>query len=628
MSLRQKLSHLTRTQALKILGRNGASLLQQGGVQSIAWENIEQTEHLLRLRLPEATVTLVEDPHAPERIRSICSCGASACKHLGTLLSLILEEKSTLNLVAEVQHPHKAEITDAELEQWEYHLRAERAGTEPLMLEALQPKKLWSDYLVSNANSGRTYRVALRGWQAGENYCSCPDFRKNTLGTCKHILFAIAQVRQKFPRWQRADPFQTICPIVFLSYGKALRLQVRLPLGASPLLRRHLAKFVQNGVEHPLDLLRALSKLIAAGENVLVYPDAQAYLDRIAHQEQLANLVAEIRKDPIAHPLRKTLLQVELLPYQLEGIAFAAGQGRAILADDMGLGKTIQGVGLAELLAREENISRVLVVTPASVKGQWANEIQKFCQRSVHIVGSYSGKQVESPYQSGAFFTLCNYEQVLRDLRHLENQTWDLIILDEGQRIKNWEAKTSRAVKVLRSRFALVLSGTPLENRLEELYSVMEFIDDRRLGPDYQFKHRHVISDGPTRKLGYRNLDKLRAMMQPVLLRRTRAMVLKQLPPRTTEIISIPPTAEQLEVHGSYASTISQIVHKKVLTEVDLLRLQKAMLLCRMSADSTTLVDKKEPGYSSKLERLAELLPQLAAEPGRKVIIFSEWTGM
>jgi SNF2 family DNA or RNA helicase len=76
---------------------------------------------------------------------------------------------------------------------------------------------------------------------------------------------------------------------------------------------------------------------------------------------------------------------------------------------------------------------------------------------------------------------------VLRDILSIEGVNWDLIILDEGQRIKNWEAKTSRVIKGLRSRFALVLSGTPLENRLDDLYSVVQFIDDRRLGPAFRF---------------------------------------------------------------------------------------------------------------------------------------------
>jgi SNF2 family DNA or RNA helicase len=174
----------------------------------------------------------------------------------------------------------------------------------------------------------------------------------------------------------------------------------------------------------------------------------------------------------------------------------------------------------------------------------------------------------------------------------------------------------------------LVLTGTPLENRLDDLFTITGFIDDRRLGPAYRFFHRHRIVDDRGKVLGYRNLDQLRETLKPVLLRRTRAGVLDELPPRTTEIVRIPPTAEQLEIHDANARTAAQIAAKKFLTEMDLLRLQKALLMCRMSADSTLLVDKQAPGYSSKLERLAELFEQLAAEPDRKILLFSEWTTM
>ena len=150
-------------------------------------------------------------------------------------------------------------------------------------------------------------------------------------------------------------------------------------------------------------------------------------------------------------------------------------------------------------------------------------------------------------HHSFCFFTICNYEQVLRDILSIERVNWDLIILDEGQRIKNWEAKTSRVIKGLRSRFALVLSGTPLENRLDELYSVVQFIDDRRLGPAFRFYNRHRVVDEKGKVLGYKNLSELRENLRPILLRRTRESVRQQLPPRTNEIVRITPTQEQLD---------------------------------------------------------------------------------
>ena len=209
---------------------------------------------------------------------------------------------------------------------------------------------------------------------------------------------------------------------------------------------------------------------------------------------------------------------------------FAAGVGRAVLADDMGLGKTIQGIGVAELLSRHAPVSKVLVICPAFFEIPVAAiEIERFSNRSCNLCWA-APKIVRRNMTVTAFSPLCNYEQVLRDFLSIERVKWDLIILDEAQRIKNWEAKTSRVIKALKSPFALVLSGTPLENRLDDLFSVVEFIDDRRLGPAFRFFNRHKVVDEKGKLLGYKNLDELREKLEPLLLRRTRKGVIKQLP--------------------------------------------------------------------------------------------------
>jgi SNF2 family DNA or RNA helicase len=373
--------------------------------------------------------------------------------------------------------------------------------------------------------------------------------------------------------------------------------------------------------------MRRIGRLEAMGEDVLVYPDAEEYLQQRLFQERIGGLVADIRRDPARHPLRRELLREELLPYQLDGIAFAVGAGRAILADEMGLGKTIQAIGVAEMLAREAGIRKVLIVTPASLKSQWRGEIRRFCGREALLVNG-SAKERTEQYRNDSFYTVCNYEQVIRDIVAVERVAWDLIILDEGQRIKNWETKTSGVIKGLHSTFALVLSGTPLENRLDELFSVVEFIDDRRLGPAFRFFPRHQLRDADGKMFGYQRLDELRERLKPVLLRRTRDSVLSELPPRVTELIRIPPTEEQAELHSGNMRIVVQILNKPYINEMDLLRLRRALMMCRMAANSTALVDKQHPGYSTKLQTLDGLFQQLLGEPDRKIVLFSEWTSM
>src|SRR5262249_51412491 len=158
--------------------------------------------------------------------------------------------------------------------------------------------------------------------------------------------------------------------------------------------------------------------------DVLVYPDAEEFVQQRMAQQRLKTAAAEIRRDPERHPLRRTLLKTALLPYQLDGIAFAAGAGRAILADEMGLGKTIQGIGVAELLSREAGVGKVLVVCPASLKSQWRSEIQKFSGRDVQLVSGGTAER-STQYGNACFFTVCNYEQVLRDLEAIDRAAWD-----------------------------------------------------------------------------------------------------------------------------------------------------------------------------------------------------------
>ncbi len=641
-TIRDQLANLTLARVKKLLGPAGARLLQLGsGYEPSIEEDLVWRDDAVELRFPQEQVrgrggwastvaSITQVGSAKAGLHLACTqCGPGECAHTGALLSLILEDKRALGLAttpATDVKPYEM-LTEAELVERALRERRERADTEPMRVEAMTPGVLWSDYLVSNTVSGKAYRVALRGREPGASYCSCPDFRTNTLGTCKHILHAITKLARKFPAEAWSRPYVPTESAIHLEYGRELRLRWQGPADLGPEAERCVKPWRIEAITDPHDCVKRLQRLERLGVATRIYPDAEAFLQQKLWEARMAALVTEIRRDPANHPLRETLLKTALLPYQLDGVAFAAGAGRAILADEMGLGKTIQGVGVAELLAREAGIRKVLVICPTSLKSQWRAEIQKFTDRDVQLI---TGRLAErtGQYARETFFTIANYEQVPRDLLAIERTMWDLIILDEGQRIKNWEAKTTRIIKGLRSRFALVLSGTPLENRLEELFSVVQFVDDRRLAPAFRFFQRHRVVDEHGKVAGYKNLDGLRETLRPILLRRTRASVRQDLPARTTEIVRIPPTEEQRLIDQEQSRIISSIVRKKFISEMDLLRLQKALLVCRMAADSTYLVDKQPPGHSTKLERLDELLEQLLDEPDRKLLLFSEWTTM
>src|SRR5260370_22352237 len=160
---------------------------------------------------------------------------------------------------------------------------------------------------------------------------------------------------------------------------------------------------------------------------------------------------------------------------------------RALLADEMGLGKTVQAIAACELVGRRKGIERVLVVWPASLKAEWEEQISRFSERSIRLVFGPRAQRLAS-YRDPAFFTIVNYEQVLGDADEINAILKpDIVVLDEAQRIKNWQTKPARRVKSLRSPYAFVLTGTPVENRIDGLYSIIQYLDPEILGPLFRF---------------------------------------------------------------------------------------------------------------------------------------------
>jgi len=493
---------------------------------------------------------------------------------------------------------------------------------------------LYGDYRVKSA-SGSAYRVAMRGPGLFENFCSCPDFAVNTLGTCKHIEALLFRLRKRHGKGLERKEYRRVRASISLQYGDAIDVRLRLPVAPSPALKRLAEEYFdaagllrREAFRRFADLLEALRR---ADDRAVVYSDALEYIDwenEIAEGLEIERkLLAKVAhgQDPL-----DGVLKTKLLPYQIRGAIFAACRGRVVLADDMGLGKTIQALAAAELLRRRKGIDRVLVVAPASVKYQWKTEIEKFTGLSAQVVDGPLPRRRQL-YESPAFFNLTSYELALKDVRFMHELKPDLIVLDEAQRIRNWTTATARTIKQLKSRYAFVLTGTPLENKLEELFSVVEFVDGRRLGPAFRFLHEHRVEDEKGHLLGYRGLDRIHAQLAPILLRRTRAEVLKDLPARTDQVFHVPLTAEQAAPYAEQSEILRRLMHKWTkqgwLSDIDLRRVACCLQNMRMLCDSTFLFDK-ETNHSPKLEEFREIIRELAVEEGRKVVVFSEYERM
>jgi SNF2 family DNA or RNA helicase len=326
----------------------------------------------------------------------------------------------------------------------------------------------------------------------------------------------------------------------------------------------------------------------------------------------------------------KKLLKVPLYDYQREGALFAARAGRCLIGDEMGLGKTVQAIAAAEIMAKEFGVERVLVVCPTSLKHQWQREINRFIVRPTHVIGGMRNRR-QQQFAEPSFYKITNYDTIHKDLDLIQAWSPDLVILDEAQRIKNWNTRIARSVKKISSPYAIVLTGTPLENRLEELVSIVQFVDQYRLGPTYRLLFDHQVRDEHGRVIGYKELDRIGQTLSPLLIRRQKDQVLDQLPERLDKNFFVPMTPEQQRHHDDNREIVVRIVAKwrryRFLSEADQRRLMIALQNMRMSCDSTYLLDQKTD-FGTKADELATLLEEVYERPESKVVIFSQWLRM
>ena len=521
------------------------------------------------------------------------------------------------------------------LETWQVELRRQFGREQKFSLKNLGSHPLFSEFEVANPQTNRSYRVAIRGAALGENYCSCPDYAVNTLGTCKHIEYAIDRLgRRPGAKAALAMGHQPEYSETYLHYGARREVVFHPGTGCPHALKRLARNYFdpQNRLKpEAFAKFHSFLQKAAVGEHEFrCYDDALAFIAQVRNGNRLRESLSQMFPRGIHSRAFKKLLKTELYPYQREGALFAAKAGRCLIADDMGLGKTIQAIAAAEILARSAGIERVLVVAPTSLKHQWNQEIEKFAGRQAMVVEGSLARRAEL-YAADSFFKLTNYDVVHRDLTAIRRWQPDLIILDEAQRIKNWKTRTAQSVKQLESRFAFVLTGTPLENRLEELHSIIEFVDRFRLGPMFRFLDQHQHVDDHGRVVGYRNLSKISQTLEPILVRRTKDKVLEDLPPRLEKRFFVPMTKEQMAYHEENRETVGRVVQKwrkfGFLNEADQLRLRIALQNMRMSCNSTYLLDQKTD-HGLKADELAELLEEIFEDKQAKVVVFSQWLRM
>jgi superfamily II DNA or RNA helicase len=524
--------------------------------------------------------------------------------------------------------------------EWQRALRRQFGREQAFTLENLTDEPFFSEFRIGNPATKSSYRVVIRGPGPGGNYCACPDYTTNELGTCKHIEFTLAQLEKKRgAKTAFARGYRPAFSELYLRNDGGRRIYFRAGTDCPQGLAKAAENLFDAGRGGVLrndrfgDIEAFLAAASDSGHELRAYDDALDFIAGRRDAGRRAERLEQLFPEDAADPGLANLLQVPLYPYQAEGALFAVRAGRALIGDEMGLGKTIQAIAAMEILARHFGLTKVLVVCPASLKYQWQSEILRFSGRrgeaAARVIGG-GRAQRRKDYALDDFCKITNYERLAPDLELIADWEPDLVIVDEAQRVKNWNTVAARALKRINSSYAIVLTGTPLENKLEELVSIVQFVDQYRLGPTWKLLYEHQDKDETGRVTGYSGLEKIGQTLAPIMIRRRKSEVLRQLPSRTDQTLLVPMTESQMAYHEENADAVARIVHRwrrmKFLSDKDQRRLTCALQNMRMSCNSTYLLDR-DTDHGVKADELAALLADLFGDPDAKAVVFSQWTG-
>ncbi|HOX55660.1 MAG TPA: DEAD/DEAH box helicase [Candidatus Paceibacterota bacterium] len=547
-----------------------------------------------------------------------------------------------------VPSPHNWRTTDED----EINRRRARARSEDFRTSNTDPRHpIFSNFQV-RSGSGLTYSVEVRDVRQRQFACECVDFRINGLGTCKHVEAVLLHLEARFKRLFRAAkqdgttrldvvPDPTADSIRLINGNGATSRSLKAWFDADGKLRKGLP-------EEAIEALKQFGATAAPG--LRLSQELGPWLEARRRVEERKELRRdyELKVQSGQWPAHET--KVPLFPYQREGMLHLAFAERALLADEMGLGKTIQAIAACALLHRLGRAARVLVVTPASLKTEWEEQIQRFTDLPYQLVFGNQARRLKA-YEAAAgrgageppgplaggtpalrpFFTIVNYEQMLADSLEVNHRLRpDIVVLDEAQRIKNWSTRTTQAVKRLRSRYAFILTGTPIENRIDELYSLMDFLNPSLLGPLFRFNREYYALDDRGRPAGYRNLDKLHERIKLHMLRRRKADVETELPERTDRNHFVSLSAEQqgeYEGHEGVVARLASIAKRRPLTQQEQDKLLRHLNMMRMVCDTNFILNPDQRACP-KLAELEKILEECRDNPDVKAIVFSEWERM
>jgi len=412
--------------------------------------------------------------------------------------------------------------------------------------------------------------------------------------------------------------------------------------------------FTIDNLEYLLDNLNDVDLASSVEEKV----DEQTEKERkLVHLRELSKRDAPVRlKVPGLHLKDEEGNRTQIAPYNYQklGIMFAITNGEGVLiADEMGLGKTLQAICTALMLKQAGKAKNALIVTPASLKWNWPLEIEKFTDEPYVVIDSKKpDERIAQWMREDVFFYVVNYELLLADLfggktlkpkpeetdeqrlkreeremtvkrrqrllTPIRTRIWDFIACDEAHAMKNSQSKRTRNVKSLKGRFRMALTGTPMDGRLEELHSVMDWVIPGLLESKTRFLQKHATTDVWGKITGYKDIKVVTDKISPYFIRRLKKDVLKDLPDKIYLNRIVVLSDAEKKVYKELAEA-GHVATEDAMAMVCVLR-------CKQFCDHPELVG--EHMKAAKYEALREVLQEIVIENGNKALMFTQFKQM
>jgi len=388
-------------------------------------------------------------------------------------------------------------------------------------------------------------------------------------------------------------------------------------------------------------------------EDVFIAASVEERLGKDSEIDTKLNQLRALSKKDSPVQLRVPGVNVALYNYQKLGVLYStAGMPGVLLGDEMGLGKSIQAIATACWKRANGLAQNCLVITPASLKWNWPLEVEKFTNANYVVIDGTPEERIRQWLRKDVFFYIVNFEMILEDLfggkeisfdefdsaativrkekqlasaKHrmatlapVRDRLWDMIVIDEAHSIKNHSSKRTKNVKKLKGKFRMALSGTPMDGKLEDLHSIMDWVAPGLFESRTRFLQKHAEFDFWGRVVRYREIDEVRKRIEPFFLRRLKKDVLKDLPDKVYNDRYVMLPSKEMKIYRSLAER----GHEATMDA----QAMTAIIRCKQFCDYPGLL--KENFEGAKMEMFREVLQEVVIDNGHKALIFSQYSSM